>query len=56
MLFRKVTKDVRIYVQKCVDSGKEINLTYAVKAKTISQARTTATDPASVGRPMQSPT
>eukprot|EP00976_Prorocentrum_cordatum_P070975 1180140-Prorocentrum_minimum.AAC.12 len=37
MLFRKVTKDVRIYVQKCVDSGKEINLTYAVKAKTISQ-------------------
>jgi DNA-directed RNA polymerase II subunit RPB2 len=33
----QVTKDVRIYVQKCVDSGKEINLTYAVKAKTISQ-------------------
>eukprot|EP00271_Cylindrocystis_brebissonii_P022832 TRINITY_DN8941_c0_g1_i2.p1 TRINITY_DN8941_c0_g1~~TRINITY_DN8941_c0_g1_i2.p1 ORF type:complete len:1189 (+),score=261.50 TRINITY_DN8941_c0_g1_i2:389-3955(+) len=34
-LFRKLTKDVRIYVQKCVDNGKEINLTYAVKAKTI---------------------
>mmetsp|Transcript_28574 Transcript_28574/g.54586 ORF Transcript_28574/g.54586 Transcript_28574/m.54586 type:complete len:1176 (+) Transcript_28574:118-3645(+) len=37
MLFRKVTKDVRVYVQKCVDNGKEINLTYAVKAKTITQ-------------------
>mmetsp|Transcript_29013 Transcript_29013/g.40059 ORF Transcript_29013/g.40059 Transcript_29013/m.40059 type:complete len:1018 (+) Transcript_29013:3-3056(+) len=37
MLFRKVTKDVRVYIKKCVDSGKEINLTYAVKAKTITQ-------------------
>ncbi|KAJ7556830.1 hypothetical protein O6H91_05G100400 [Diphasiastrum complanatum] len=35
MLFRKLTKDVRGYLQKCVDSGKEINLAYAVKAKTI---------------------
>ncbi|KAK3248848.1 DNA-dependent RNA polymerase II [Cymbomonas tetramitiformis] len=35
MLFRKVTKDVKGYVQKCVDNGKEINLTYAVRAKTI---------------------
>eukprot|EP00897_Mesotaenium_endlicherianum_P010856 jgi/Mesen1/979/ME000012S00529 len=34
-LFRKLTKDVRGYLQKCVDNGKEINLTYAVKAKTI---------------------
>ncbi|CAM6126986.1 unnamed protein product [Calypogeia fissa] len=35
MLFRKLTKDVRGYLQKCVDNGKEINLAYAVKAKTI---------------------
>ncbi|KAI5079014.1 hypothetical protein GOP47_0006685 [Adiantum capillus-veneris] len=35
MLFRKLTKDVRNYLQKCVDNGKEINLEYAVKAKTI---------------------
>lgn len=35
MLFRKLTKDVRMYLQKCVDNGKEINLTYAVKARTI---------------------
>ncbi|OAE35376.1 hypothetical protein AXG93_464s1090 [Marchantia polymorpha subsp. ruderalis] len=34
-LFRKLTKDVRGYLQKCVDNGKEINLAYAVKAKTI---------------------
>jgi DNA-directed RNA polymerase II subunit RPB2 len=26
MLFRKLTKDVRGYLQKCVDNGKEINL------------------------------
>ena len=24
LLFRKLTKDVRLYVQKCVDSGKEV--------------------------------
>ncbi|KAH7436458.1 hypothetical protein KP509_05G020900 [Ceratopteris richardii] len=35
MLFRKLMKDVRGYLQKCVDNGKEINLAYAVKAKTI---------------------
>eukprot|EP00850_Spirogloea_muscicola_P001602 SM000006S19367 [mRNA] locus=s6:367911:375533:- [translate_table: standard] len=35
MLFRKLTKDVRMYLQKCVDNGKEVNLAYAVKAKTI---------------------
>ena len=34
-LFRKLTKDVRLYCQRCVDSGKEIQLTLAVKAKTI---------------------
>jgi DNA-directed RNA polymerase II subunit RPB2 len=24
MLFRKLTKDVKMYVQKCVDNGKEV--------------------------------
>lgn len=38
MLFRKLTKDVRIYLQKCVDDGKDVNLAYAVKAKTITSA------------------
>lgn len=37
MLFRKLTKDVRGYVQRCVDSGKEINLPYAIKTQTISR-------------------
>ncbi|WCJ25135.1 DNA-directed RNA polymerase II subunit RPB2 [Euphorbia peplus] len=36
MLFRKLTKDVKSYVQKCVDNGKDVNLQYAIKAKTIS--------------------
>ncbi|XP_033133204.1 DNA-directed RNA polymerase II subunit 2-like isoform X2 [Brassica rapa] len=35
MLFRKLTRDVRSYVQKCVDNGKEVNLHFAIKAKTI---------------------
>uniref|UniRef100_A0A0D3BKU1 DNA-directed RNA polymerase subunit beta n=1 Tax=Brassica oleracea var. oleracea TaxID=109376 RepID=A0A0D3BKU1_BRAOL len=35
MLFRKLTRDVRSYVQKCVDSGKEVNLLFAINAKTI---------------------
>ncbi|KAG2291482.1 hypothetical protein Bca52824_038151 [Brassica carinata] len=35
MLFRKLTRDVRSYVQKCVDNGKEVNLQFAIKAKTI---------------------
>ncbi|KAJ0247131.1 DNA-directed RNA polymerase II subunit 2 [Hirschfeldia incana] len=35
MLFRKLTRDVRSYVQKCVDNGKEANLQFAIKAKTI---------------------
>jgi len=34
-LFRKLTKDVRLYAQRCIDSGKDIQLTLAVKAKTI---------------------
>jgi DNA-directed RNA polymerase II subunit RPB2 len=34
-LFKKLNKDVRSYLQKCVDSGKEFNLMMAVKSKTI---------------------
>ncbi|KAK2451642.1 DNA-directed RNA polymerase II subunit RPB2 [Trifolium repens] len=34
-LFRKLTTDVRGYVQKCVDNGKDVNLQFAIKAKTI---------------------
>ncbi|KAK3011556.1 hypothetical protein RJ639_011272 [Escallonia herrerae] len=34
-LFRKLTRDVKSYVQKCVDNGKDVNLQYAIKAKTI---------------------
>lgn len=37
ILFRKLTKDVKTYVQKQAEYGKEISLTYAVKAKTITQ-------------------
>jgi DNA-directed RNA polymerase II subunit RPB2 len=36
-LFRRLARDVRTYCQKCVDGGKDVNLTYAVKAKTITQ-------------------
>eukprot|EP00894_Picocystis_sp_ML_P000240 jgi/Pico_ML_1/50757/g1911.t2 len=35
MLFRKLTKDAQSHLQKCVDSGKEINLVSALKSKTI---------------------
>ncbi len=35
MLFRKLAKDVRGYVQRCVDNGKEVNLPFAVKTSTI---------------------
>ncbi|GFZ03056.1 DNA-directed RNA polymerase family protein [Actinidia rufa] len=35
MLFRKLTRDVRGYVQKCVDNGKDVNLQFAIKAKTV---------------------
>ncbi|KAL0799311.1 hypothetical protein Bca101_054486 [Brassica carinata] len=31
----KLTRDVRSYVQKCVENGKEVNLQFAIKAKTI---------------------
>jgi DNA-directed RNA polymerase II subunit RPB2 len=36
-LFRKLVKDVKTYVQKCVDNGKEINLPFAVKTGTITK-------------------
>lgn len=36
MLFRKLTKDVYRYLQKCVETHKEFNLTLAVKHQTIS--------------------
>ncbi|KAF2297688.1 hypothetical protein GH714_002249 [Hevea brasiliensis] len=35
MLFRKLTRDVRSYVQKCVDNGKDVNLQFSIKSKTI---------------------
>ncbi|GAA0158956.1 DNA-directed RNA polymerase [Lithospermum erythrorhizon] len=35
MLFRKLTSDVRSYVKKCVDKGKDVNLQFAINAKTI---------------------
>ncbi|CAA0816195.1 DNA-directed RNA polymerase II subunit 2 [Striga hermonthica] len=35
MLFRKLTRDVGSYVQKCVDTGKDVNLQFAIKAKTV---------------------
>ncbi|TIC65629.1 beta and beta-prime subunits of DNA dependent RNA-polymerase [Wallemia mellicola] len=35
MLFRKLTKDVYRYMQKCVETHKEFNLNQAVKANTI---------------------
>jgi DNA-directed RNA polymerase II subunit RPB2 len=34
-LFRKMAKDVKNHLQKAVDGGKEMNITFAVKAKTI---------------------
>lgn len=35
ILFTKLTKEVRKYLQKCLESGKDFNLTYAIKEKTI---------------------
>ena len=35
MLFRKLTKDVGRYLQKCIDTGRDFNLTLAVKSNTI---------------------
>ncbi|KAI8471554.1 MAG: RNA polymerase II second largest subunit [Monoraphidium minutum] len=37
LLFRKLCKDIRSYVQKSVDAGKELNLPFAVKTGTISK-------------------
>ncbi|KAJ2602772.1 DNA-dependent RNA polymerase II [Coemansia sp. RSA 1722] len=34
-LFRKMTKDITRYLQKCIDSGREFNLVLAVKSGTI---------------------
>jgi hypothetical protein len=36
-LFRKLTKDARSHIQKCVDRGKEINLTAAVNKDIITR-------------------
>lgn len=36
MLFKKLTKDVSRYLQKCMDTSREFNLNLAVKASTIS--------------------
>ena len=36
MLFKKLTKEVRSYLQKTLDEGKEFNLSLAIKSKTIS--------------------
>ena len=36
-LFRKLTKDVRLYSQRCIDSGNEIQVQLSIKAKTITQ-------------------
>eukprot|EP00026_Physarum_polycephalum_P001110 Phypoly_transcript_01111.p1 GENE.Phypoly_transcript_01111~~Phypoly_transcript_01111.p1 ORF type:complete len:1127 (+),score=213.78 Phypoly_transcript_01111:267-3647(+) len=36
-LFKKLTKDVRGYLQKCVDNSKDFNMQTAVRAKTITQ-------------------
>ncbi|KAF5833422.1 RNA polymerase II second largest subunit [Dunaliella salina] len=37
LLFRKLCKDMRQYVQRCVDSGKDINVPGAVKTQTITR-------------------
>ncbi|RZC47461.1 hypothetical protein C5167_040407 [Papaver somniferum] len=34
-LFRKLTRDVRGYVQRCVDNGKDCNLHFGIRASTI---------------------
>lgn len=35
LLFRKLTKDIYNYMQRCVENDKEFNLTLAVKSQTI---------------------
>ena len=37
MLFRKLTRDVSSYLQKCIDHNRDFNLTLAVKANTITR-------------------
>ena len=37
LLFRKLQKDVRYYVQRCVDRGKDINIPYAINKDTITK-------------------
>uniref|UniRef100_A0A7S0WZH0 DNA-directed RNA polymerase subunit beta n=1 Tax=Chlamydomonas leiostraca TaxID=1034604 RepID=A0A7S0WZH0_9CHLO len=37
LLFRKLTKDIRSYVQRCVDNGKDINVPSAVRTQTITR-------------------
>ncbi|KAI3991626.1 hypothetical protein MKX01_004902 [Papaver californicum] len=34
-LFRKLTRDVRGYVQRCADNGKDVNLLFGIRASTI---------------------
>jgi len=36
-LFRRLVKDVRTFCQKAVDAGKDLNVLYAVRSKTITQ-------------------
>ncbi|CAK4076589.1 unnamed protein product [Aphanomyces euteiches] len=36
ILFKKLTKDVKGYLQKCVDAGRDFQLSLAIKSKTIS--------------------
>ena len=36
-LFRKLQKDVRYYVQRCVDRGKDINIPHAINKDTITK-------------------
>ncbi|CAG8592550.1 13222_t:CDS:10, partial [Ambispora leptoticha] len=35
MLFKKLTKDIGLYLRKCIDSSREFNLNLAIKAQTI---------------------
>lgn len=37
VLFRKLCKEVRRYLQKCLDEGRDINVSVAVKSRTITE-------------------
>ncbi|KAJ2392662.1 DNA-dependent RNA polymerase II [Coemansia sp. RSA 2611] len=37
MLFRKLTKDIGMYLQKCIESSRDFNMTLAMNTHTISQ-------------------